>query len=84
MKSKYRFMKQETLEKAKQLEAQIHSAKTSIEQLRRVSTDKQGFVCFNNVNNVPVSADLMKRLVDVAIDYKRNQMTEWQKELEEL
>ena len=77
-------MKQETLEKAKQLEAQIHSAKTSIEQLRRVSTDKQGFVCFNNVNNVPVSADLMKRLVDVAIDYKRNQMTEWQKELEEL
>ena len=77
-------MKQETLEKAKQLEAQIHSAKTSIEQLRRVSTDKQGFVCFNNVNNVPVPAELMKRIVDVAIDYKRNQMTEWQKELEEL
>ena len=84
MKSKYRFMKQETLEKAKQLEAQIHSAKTSIEQLRRVSTDKQGFVCFNNVNNVPVPAELMKRIVDVAIDYKRNQMTEWKKELEEL
>ena len=77
-------MKQETLEKAKQLEAQIHSAKTSIEQLRRVSTDKQGFVCFNNVNNVPVSAELMKQLVDVAIDYKRNQMNELQKELEEL
>ena len=77
-------MKQETLEKAKRLEAQIHSAKTSIEQLRRVSTDKQGFVCFNNVNNVPVPAELMKRIVDVAIDYKRNQMTEWQKELDEL
>ena len=77
-------MKQETLEKAKRLEAQIHSAQTSIEQLRRVSTDKQGFVCFNNVNNVPVPAELMKRIVDVAIDYKRNQMTEWQKELEEL
>ena len=77
-------MKQETLEKAKRLEAQIHSAKTSIEQLRRVSTDKQGLVCFNNVNNVPVPAELMKRIVDVAIDYKRNQMTEWQKELEEL
>ena len=77
-------MKQETLEKAKRLEAQINSAKTSIEQLRRVSTDKQGFACFNNVNNVPVTAELMKRIVDVAIDYKRNQMTEWQKELEEL
>lgn len=77
-------MKQETLEKAKRLEAQIHSAQTSIEQLRRVSTDKQGLVCFNNVNNVPVPAELMKRIVDVAIDYKRNQMTEWQKELEEL
>ena len=77
-------MKQETLEKAKRLDAQIHSAQTSIEQLRRVSTDKQGFVCFNNVNNVPVPAELMKRIVDVAIDYKRNQMTEWQKELEEL
>lgn len=77
-------MKQETLEKAKRLEAQIHSAQTSIEQLRRVSTDKQGFVCFNNVDNVPVPAELMKRIVDVAIDYKRNQMTEWQKELEEL
>ena len=77
-------MKQETLEKAKRLEAQIHSAQTSIEQLRRVSTDKQGFVCFNNVNNIPVPAELMKRIVDVAIDYKRNQMTEWQKELEEL
>ena len=77
-------MKQETLEKAKRLEAQIHSAQTSIEQLRKVSTDKQGFVCFNNVNNVPVPAELMKRIVDVAIDYKRNQMTEWQKELEEL
>ena len=77
-------MKQETLEKAKRLEAQINSAQTSIEQLRRVSTDKQGFVCFNNVNNVPVPAELMKRIVDVAIDYKRNQMTEWQKELGEL
>lgn len=77
-------MKQETLEKAKRLEAQIHSAQTSIEQLRKVSTDKQGFVCFNNVNNIPVTAELMKRIVDVAIDYKRNQMTEWQKELEEL
>ena len=77
-------MKQETLETAKRLEAQIHSAKTSIEQLRRVSTDKQGFVCFNNVNNVPVSAELMKQLVDVAIDYKRNQMNELQKELEAL
>ena len=77
-------MKQETLEKAKRLEAQIHSAQTSIEQLRRVSTDKQGFVCFNNVNNIPVPAELMKRIVDVAIDYKRNQMTEWKKELEEL
>ena len=77
-------MKQETLEKAKRLEAQIHSAQTSIEQLRRVSTDKQGFVCFNNVNNVPVPAELMKRIIDVAIDYKRNQMTELKKELEEL
>ena len=77
-------MKQETLEKAKRLEAQIHSAKTSIEQLRKVSTDRQGFVCFNNVNNVPVSADLMKRLVDVAIDYKHKRMNELQKELDEL
>lgn len=77
-------MKQETLEKAKRLEAQIRSAQTSIEQLRRVSTDKQGFVCFNNVNNVPVPAELMKLLVNVAIDYKRNEMTEMQKELEEL
>ena len=77
-------MKQETLEKAKRLEAQIRSVKTSIEQLRRVSTDKQGFVCFNNVNNVPVPAELMKLLVNVAIDYKRNEMTEMQKELEEL
>ena len=77
-------MKQETLEKAKRLEAQIRSAKTSIEQLRRVSTDKQGFVCFYNVNNVPVPAELMKLLVNVAIDYKRNEMTETQKELEEL
>ena len=80
----FRIMKQETLEKAKRLEAQIHSAQTSIDQLRRVSTDKQGFVCFNNVNNVPVSAKLMKLLVDTAIDYKRNQMKEWKKELEEL
>lgn len=77
-------MKQETLEKAKRLEAQIYSAKASIEQLRKVSTDRQGFVCFNNVNNVPVSADLMKRLVDVAVDYKRKRMNELQKELEEL
>lgn len=77
-------MKQETLEKAKRLEAQIRSVKTSIEQLRRVNTDKQGFVCFNNVNNVPVPAELMKLLVNVAIDYKRNEMTEMQKELEEL
>ena len=77
-------MKQETLEKAKQLEAQIHSAKTSIEQLRRVSTDKQGFVCFNNVNNILVTAKLMKILVHAAISYKCNQMTEWQIELEEL
>ena len=77
-------MKQETLGKAKRLEAQIHSAQTSIEQLRRVNTDKQGFVCFNNVNNVPVPAELMKLLVNVAIDYKRNEMTEMQKELGEL
>lgn len=77
-------MKQETLEKAKRLEAQINSAKTGIEQLRRVSTDTQGFVCFNNVNNVPVSAELMKQLVDVAIDYKCKQMKELQKELEAL
>lgn len=77
-------MKQETLEKAKRLEAQIHSAQTSIEQLRRVNTDQQGFVCFNNVNNVHAPSELMKRIVDVAIDYKRNQMTEWQKELGEL
>lgn len=77
-------MTKETLEKAKNLEAQIHSAKTGIEQLRRVSTVKQGFVCFNNVNNVPVSAELMKQLVDVAIDYKRKRMAELQKELDEL
>ena len=77
-------MKQETLEKAKRLEAQINSAQTSIEQLRRVSTDKQGCVTFNNVNNIPVSAELMKILVDSTIDYKRNQMTEMQKELDEL
>ena len=77
-------MKQETLEKAKRLEAQIHSVKASIEQLRKVSTDRQGFVCFNNVNNVPVPAELMKRIVDVAIDYNRKRMTELQKELDEL
>ena len=77
-------MKQETLEKAKRLEDQINSAKTSIEQLRRVGTDKQGCVCFNNVNNIPVTAELMKILVDSTIDYKRNQMTEMQKELDEL
>ena len=77
-------MKQETLEKAKRLEAQINSAKTSIERLRRVIIDNQGFVSFNNVNNIPVTAKLMKLLVDTAIDDKRNQMTEWQKELEEL
>ena len=77
-------MKQETLEKAKRLEAQIHSAKTSIEQLRKVSTDRQGFVCFNNVNSVSVTADLMKQIVDVAIDYKHKRMNELQKELDEL
>lgn len=77
-------MTQETLKRANELTGMINRATQEIESLRKVEIRDGMFIGIASKSSFSTNAELLKQIVNMAVDYKLKQIGEWGNELKEL
>ena len=77
-------MDKKTLERANELTRYIYNASNDIENIKKVDVSDGKFICIANKNNIHANEELLGKVIDLVVDYKTEQIKNWQKELDEL
>lgn len=76
-------MTSETLKNANELTKNINLASQEINSMESIYLPTIHFVSFEN-RSISVDQKLLKKVIDICVDYKKQQVDAWKKELKEL